>query len=214
MDCVTKPAPSPAAASPERGAFLARYRQLLGNLDAFQREVRSMYAAQITCGDGCFSCCRTRLAVFPIEADSILDGMDDGRDLAPLRERLENDTGPLAEYCPFLVAGGCAVYEHRPLLCRIHGLPNSSKSYPAGAIEFCEQNFHDLEADAIAPAAVLDWDHAGNALALLNFRYSENLGRDELGRLRVPLVEVARNLCGLPVERPAATPAVEPGTTP
>lgn len=191
---------APPTADEVMAGCLAKYRELLTNLAAFQERVRERYRSQITCGSGCFSCCRTRLSVFPLEAAAIRDGLAslDDASLAKLRERLENDWGPLASYCAFLVEGSCSIYADRPLLCRIHGLPNSSKTYPEGSIEFCEMNFTNYDVGEIDPAAVLDWDHVGHLLALLNFKYSQAAGREPQGRLRIPLVELARAGTGLP----------------
>lgn len=207
------PPPSAAAAAPTPAevmeACLAKRRDLLDNLGRFQERVREMYRKEITCGSGCFFCCRTRLSVFVIEAEAIrrhVRAMDEAT-RARLRERLENDWGPLSEYCAFLDGGSCAIYDERPTLCRIHGLPNSSTTYPSGAVEFCELNFKDFDVDAIAPEAVLDWDHVGHLLALLNFKYMQAAGREREGRLRVPLVELAREGVGLPVETPDAPAA-------
>lgn len=180
-------------------AIMAKYRELLANVGAFHALVRARYPTQVTCGAGCFSCCKTRLSVFPLEAEAIRRGAAAlGADVVPkLRERLENDSGPLASYCAFLVEGACTIYEDRPLLCRIHGLPNASTTYPPGIVDVCELNFTDMSGDEIAPEAILDWDHAGKALALLNFKFNDLRGRDRFGRLRVPLVELAREASGL-----------------
>lgn len=190
---------------PERTrAILEKHAELCANVESFHAHVRGMYPAQVTCGAGCFSCCMSRLAVFPLEAEAIRRGalgMDQAT-RAMLRERLEVDSGPLAAYCAFLVEGVCSIYAYRPLLCRIHGLPNASSTYPAGVVDVCELNFSEMEAQEIAHEAVLDWDHAGNALALLNFKLTDRMGCDAYGRLRIPLLELAREIAGLPVERP------------
>lgn len=178
------------------------YGRLLRNIEAFQAKVRERYAAHIACRAGCFSCCRTRLTVFPLEAEAIrrsIDAMPDAL-RERLRERLRTDEGEAASHCALLVDGACSVYDGRPMLCRIHGLPNASLSYPAGAIDFCELNFTQMEADEIDPGAVLDWDQAGKALALLNFKLTQATGGDPRGRLRIPLLELAREGVGLPAD--------------
>lgn len=203
---------APPPRGPEEIAAECRdgYGRLLANLDAFHATVLEMYRAHIACRAGCFSCCKTRLSVFPIEADALRRSI---AEMPPelharLRERLENDEGEAASFCALLVDGACSVYRDRPMLCRIHGLPNASTSYPTGAIDFCELNFTELAADDIEPAAVLDWDHAGRALALLNFKLTQATGGDPRGRLRIPILEIAREGVGLPPEALEAEPAI------
>ena len=49
-------------------------------------------------------------------------GLPGPPDTLPRLPRAVGDPAPTREDCPFLRAAGCAVYEHRPLVCRLFGV--------------------------------------------------------------------------------------------
>lgn len=57
-------------------------------------------------------------------------------------EMPEDDTTP----CPLLnPAGRCLVYDHRPMTCRLHGLPQIDDSGEIFLAEWCSRNFVGME---------------------------------------------------------------------
>ena len=75
----------------------------------------------------------------------LLNHMDD----SAWTEMPEDDTTP----CPLLdPAGRCRVYEHRPMTCRLHGLPQIDSSGEIFLDAWCSRNFvgmKPLEMDAL-----------------------------------------------------------------
>jgi hypothetical protein len=192
-----------------RKECLSAYERLRSDLDAFQARARQRHGAEITCASGCAGCCRTRIGVFPLEAEVVRREAAalPGHVREALRDRLlAEDAGGDRDTCPFLLQGACSIYPARPLVCRVHGLPARSRHFPPGAVDVCELNFTGVDADRIDPATVLPWDDVGDSLALLNFLFVEMVGREPRGRARIPLEELAREAAGLPVEAPG-----EPG---
>ena len=61
-------------------------------------------------------------------------------------EMPEDDPTP----CPLLDdSGGCMIYQHRPLLCRLHGLPNIDSSGEIFQADYCNLNFPETDATEI-----------------------------------------------------------------
>jgi Fe-S-cluster containining protein len=142
------------------------YLKFLSRADAWYRSVREKHPAQVTCSKGCRDCCLGLFDVTLLDGDLLREGLAAAdpptrRDiesraqaiLAKLREtwpglgatlegwidaeidELCDALGPVE--CPVLgPAGECRLYEHRPLTCRLSGVPvvgfSGEKVYPEG----------------------------------------------------------------------------------
>ncbi len=87
------------------------------------RQWSPLYVAESACKTGCSHCCHLPTTIPRTEAQLIADAI--GRPLhEPSAPMALGETGaPSARYgydnpCTFLVAGRCAIYAHRPLVCR------------------------------------------------------------------------------------------------
>lgn len=95
----------------ERLLALYRVADILGRAIA-------PYAA---CKARCSHCCHIPVAMAPTEARLI--GSKTGRRAASPSLSLKADEGIAMGYgnpCPFLKDDACSIYEHRPLMCRVH----------------------------------------------------------------------------------------------
>lgn len=129
------------------------YRKFLARADAWYRGVRDGHPDQVTCAKGCRDCCLGLFDVTLLDRDLLREGLAAADEstrkdiearaaaiLARLRESrpglgetLEGWTeeeiddlcdalGPVE--CPVLgPSGECRLYEHRPLTCRLSGVP-------------------------------------------------------------------------------------------
>lgn len=90
----------------------------LGLLYGYVDRVMALAKGSVACKQGCATCCHAEIALWQPEADLI--AAKTGR---PAR-RLTSDSRYGTPYtttktpCPFLLAGSCSIYAHRPLVCR------------------------------------------------------------------------------------------------
>lgn len=72
------------------------------------------------CRKACTHCCHIPVAVYPSEARVM--GKALGREPAVVEKspRLRDKPYGYDQPCTFLQEGACAIYEHRPLACRVH----------------------------------------------------------------------------------------------
>jgi uncharacterized protein len=154
-----------------------QYQRLKTRVDAFGQAIRERYATQITCHAGCDGCCYQQFTVFPVEAYHLAQAVTalapeaQQRLLARLRQddpwRIIETSTP----CVLLEHGYCSLYEHRPLICRIHGFPVASTMIErpdGGQRDCCPLNFTDLPLQDIAPQAIYNLDLVNQTLAAIN----------------------------------------------
>jgi len=90
--------------------------------------------------------------------------------------------------CAFLQNGLCAIYEHRPMICRTHGLPIAFTDHDDATknVDFCPKNFTSV------PPRQLKFDET-NTLDLddLNFKLYEinadHVEAQDMNPVRIPL---------------------------
>jgi Fe-S-cluster containining protein len=104
----------------------SRYRELTAKVDGFFARVRERHGADMRCGSGCDSCCRTRLTITGVEADALrahVAAMEPAA-RARLAEVARRPYDPSDMRCAALEDDGrCLVYDARPIVCRSHGAP-------------------------------------------------------------------------------------------
>lgn len=74
------------------------------------------YGPGSACGAGCDACCHIPVSISQVEAGVI--GRVIGRAVTPPGAHAQQP--PLGTACTFLVGGRCAIYVHRPAVCRTH----------------------------------------------------------------------------------------------
>jgi Fe-S-cluster containining protein len=155
----------------------AQYQRLKARVDAFGQTIRQCYPTQITCHAGCDGCCYQQFTVFAVEAHHLAQAV---AALAPearqrLLARLQQDDPwriiATPTPCVLLEHGRCSLYEHRPLICRIHGFPIASTMIErpdGGQRDCCPLNFTDVPLQDIVPQAIYNLDLVNHTLAAIN----------------------------------------------
>lgn len=118
--------------------------RLFAQMDAaYDRTARTAGFACNGCED---NCCRTRfyhhtlmerlylqsgLTALPLQQQRRI--RDRARAAVGQMEALERDGRPVRVMCPLNEQGRCTLYDHRPMICRLHGIPNTLRR-PDGRI--------------------------------------------------------------------------------
>jgi Fe-S-cluster containining protein len=162
-----------------------RYEQLLAKIDAFGARVAERYPGEMACARGCGSCCQAGLSVTGIEAAVLREGLAqlDSRKRAALAERAVCASAS----CPVLESDGtCALYEHRPLVCRTQGLPIRLRE-PGSPEQLvaCELCFEGRDLGEIDPECVLDQATLSTILAALDRLHASVAGEAPGGRVAI-----------------------------
>jgi hypothetical protein len=175
--------------------ILNRYRELCDYCEGLARRVAAHCGSAWQCRAGCGGCCRLE-TVCGLEA-LVLMSRDRNYPLPA--------GGAEAEMCCLLRDNLCQAYDERPLICRTHGLPLSSREMTGGEVDCCPLNLPGLAAAGeLGADLVLDLDLVTENLLRLNLALFMLLGRPELAGIRFPLAALAGGGEGLPPELLAA----------
>lgn len=135
--------------------FFLQYRAIAGKADLLFRTIQEKYPMSVKCRVHCCDCCHAVFGIFPIEAAHIQHQLHKAdrkirRDVQRRAEKSEvemlkvadtlksafEDNPKMQEYglgkqrvkCPLLnEKEECVLYENRPVICRIYGVPFSMK---------------------------------------------------------------------------------------
>jgi Fe-S-cluster containining protein len=172
---------------------LKNYLALANKVDAFFVRVSRKYADEIRCRRSCIKCCTAGISICRVEHDSIKRHIDD-IGFKPKGRR--------SEKCTFLTdADLCAIYDHRPIVCRIWGLPFTVKKETAQDLPQCKSakieggdkialccdlNFNKgTSLEGLPAEDILNADTVLTTLAAINHVYCRKLGLDPSERTRL-----------------------------
>lgn len=180
---------------------LARYALLIEKADQAFVKIADDYSDCVTCKIRCSDCCHAVFGLFLIEAvhvrrqfcmlgeaeqaEVLKRAEEADQAIEAMQQRLEQEASKpgasnfaLAKErirCPLLtMEDECMLYEHRPLTCRVYGIPTAIQ----GRGHVCELGaFKDGE-----PYPTFDLDNAYKAMHLLSRELLENAGYEDLER--------------------------------
>lgn len=171
-----------------------RYLNLIERLDHFLTRVRRRYESEILCREGCADCCHQSLSLWAVEAYHLAQGwkgLPSG-----LAGRLQEQAAAVGwSRCPLLMDQGCALYAHRPILCRTYGYPFLSREEGGAGgplVSYCPRNFQGWrKGDRLEGGYVLDLDALNRMLVGVNLLFLGQLGREAAQKaLRIPISEI------------------------
>jgi Fe-S-cluster containining protein len=164
------------------------YVALVEKVDAFTSALAERQRADMQCQAGCDGCCQVWLSVNQVEAERVRAGLallspSSRAEVAArgLREQARDAAGAETPRCAMLEPDGrCAIYEHRPLVCRTQGfalrypkgfIPEAAvrARLASGDVTHCPLNF---ERAAPTAADTLDAERVDQLLAVVNLRFA------------------------------------------
>jgi Fe-S-cluster containining protein len=148
--------------------FLENYKQLTTRVDALCSAIAAALGEQMTCSEGCSSCC-TSITVFPVEAAAMLEALEDLPDLHAEKIRRHIAEHADDERCPLLLHHRCMLYEARPIICRTHGLPIIYTTDGRRNSDCCPLNL--TETESVSGSSVVDLDKLNTLLVAVNSIY-------------------------------------------
>lgn len=136
----------------EKLESIEAYKELLSKIQTLTNEIKNEYPGEINCKLGCCDCCNNIFNISIIEAYYLQDGFQqlsiEKQDLIRLNihevsELIASDiTSKEDIFCPLLVGKECALYDHRPIICRTYGYPMLDQQ--TGNIATCHKNFNQM----------------------------------------------------------------------
>lgn len=169
--------------------FLDNYKQLTARVDALCNAIAADLGEQIICSAGCSSCC-TSITIFPVEAASMREALENLPDLQAEEIRRHITDHADDERCPLLFRHRCLLYEARPIICRTHGLPIIYTADGQLKSDCCPLNL--TEAESVSGSSVVDLDKLNTLLVAVNSIYMSQIESTETG-IRVTIAAALVN---------------------
>lgn len=139
---------------------IEKYQNLRNKIDQLSSQLQTEHGEHMKCQKGCAECCMN-FDLLPVEFFSIKTAL--ANDEKKVVSQKNNDG------CLFLEKDVCTIYEHRPIICRTHGLPllyvgNSDE----WELSYCPLNFEEVELDFFHFENTFPQDRFNSNLYLIN----------------------------------------------
>lgn len=161
----------------------AAYTALKTSINKLSEKLTEKHQSHMQCRSGCDLCCMD-YSVLPLEFHYI-------------REQLEKEgypkpgsgNNPDSSTCIFLSNHTCTIYNHRPVICRTHGLPllytNDDFEWE---LSTCELNFREYDYENFSSENTFPQDKINSRLFMLNKKFvAEHRGNQYNEFDRIPL---------------------------
>lgn len=134
------------------------YLKLRNSIDELSGKLHGLHKNHMQCKKGCDLCCMD-YEIFPIEFEHIQKS---------IKNKEINISDSKDGSCIFLKDHACQIYEHRPIICRTHGLPLLFMNDDQWELSACELNFTEFEDDGFSEENTFLQDKFNSQLFMLN----------------------------------------------
>ncbi|MBU1341623.1 MAG: YkgJ family cysteine cluster protein [Proteobacteria bacterium] len=163
-------------------SVLENYTALVKRVDDHLLNIEKKYADKIVCKKGCDTCCRF-LTLFPVEAVSISSAF--GKLPEEIQTIIVNNLKNREDACPLLINRACALYSHRPIICRTHGYPIYMEKDGEPLVDFCPKNFNGIT--SFPKDALLSIEQLNTTLTTINRYFLDSIETDPPFPDRIPI---------------------------
>ncbi len=87
--------------------------------------------------------------------------------------------------CPLLHEGQCVLYEHRPVICRTHGMPLVVEENGLQRIDCCPENFREGALNTLSGDSLLHLERVNLLLVSVNHIYAASRNIDAGQRISI-----------------------------
>lgn len=154
-------------------------REFYSKVDKLSDKLSTTYTGRLQCRKGCSSCCQDEIEVFGLEAELIRQNYS---------TLLKSGKAGAEGACAFLdEEGSCRVYDSRPFICRVFGLPLEWKENRRGRKDsqraVCAMNLSGEDMEKLDSRDCIPMHELEEQLALL--QYTANEGKMDRIALRI-----------------------------
>ncbi len=138
--------------------YFERYQQFISKVDELTEKLSGLHKDHMQCRKGCDLCCMN-YRIFPVEYFEIQQS---------LKEKPAQTTESNDDSCIFLKDHVCQIYEHRPFICRTHGLPLLYLNEEQWELSACELNFNEFDDEDFSAENTFPQDTFNSELFQIN----------------------------------------------
>lgn len=138
-----------------------KYRRFVTKVDKLTESLSTLHNEHMQCRKGCDLCCMN-YRIFPVEYFAMQQALDQ----KPIDTQESKDGG-----CIFLKDHACQIYEHRPFICRTHGLPLLYMNDDQWELSACELNFTEFDDEDFSDENTFPQDRFNSELFQLNKQF-------------------------------------------
>lgn len=155
--------------------IINKYLMLREEVDTACISLHKIHSNYTCCKQGCDECCMN-FRLLPIEFYSILFSVKEEKNMNL------NDIN--SESCPFMIKHSCSIYQHRPIICRSHGLPilDMDQEGENWELSYCPLNFKENDDEYFTHSNCYHQDLFNSKLYMLNLEFIKALDGIEYER--------------------------------
>jgi hypothetical protein len=169
--------------------LFADYRRLIAKVDDFSARIIRAHRPHFACRLGCTECCPPDLHLLPVEFSFMSERFASLPKGVQRAIRQNGASGMHDRSCSLLHEGVCLMYEHRPVICRTHGLPLLILEDGQEHRDCCPKNFVGYPLVRLPRKDLVDLDTLNAMLVVVNIVFASHM-RLEPG-VRLPLFRIA-----------------------